>query len=221
VERVSLTDPGLVRDQIASVTSDVTVAATKTGMLASAAIIETVAAALHREAAGPVVVDPVMVAKSGDALIDDAAVTTLAQTLLPLARVATPNRGEVRRLLARDAPLRSVDEAGEAARQIGARFGCRACVVKAIPQGGEVVDVLWDGEAGEAPITFTAPQRPAEHTHGSGCAFSAAIAAGLAHGQPLPKAVKQAKTLIDTAIAAAPALGHGSRPVDPLAGGLG
>jgi hydroxymethylpyrimidine/phosphomethylpyrimidine kinase len=216
VQRVSPTEPGLVQDQIQSVAEDMPVAAVKTGMLANAAIIEATRDALAPAPAGAMVVDPVMVAKSGDPLIDDAAVETLARAILPLARVVTPNRGEVRRLLGHEDPLRSTNQAKAAAKQICERFGCAACIVKAVPQDAQMLDVLWDADHQQARI-YSAAQHPTGHTHGSGCCFSAAIAGELAHGQRLTEAVERAKRFIDLAIANAPAVGQGARPVNPSA----
>jgi len=216
VQQVSLTREAMVQSQIAAVAEDMPLAACKTGMLASEAIIAAVARALSSNSLAPIVVDPVMVAKSGDALIDDAAVQALQREILPLAHVVTPNRYEVRRLLDRDMALETIDQAHAAGQQICHRFGCGACVVKTIPQGASVVDVLIAADESQ-PRIFTGPKRDEGATHGSGCAFSAAITAYLAHGHAVPEAVQQARDFIDRAIVAAPAVGHGARPVNPLA----
>ncbi len=218
VQHAKSLDAALVGQQIDSVASDLPVAATKTGMLASVPIIAAVVEAVRRHRLTPLVVDPVMVAKSGDPLIDDAAVSRIAEHLLPLATLATPNRHEVARLLGADRSVDSVEEAGNAARQICERFGCQACIVKGIRRehGGsrQVVDVLYSaGQATEYPAKWLDTPR----THGSGCAFSAAITAALAAGHSLTDAVNQARTFISRAIAEAPPLGRGRSPVSPLA----
>ena len=216
VQAVSTIEPAMVAQQITSVTGDTTVAATKTGMLANEPIITTVARTLAEETIGPLVVDPVMVAKSGDALIDEAAVRALARQLMPQARVATPNRAEAARLLDRASLPATVAEAEQCAAAICRDFGCGGCVVKGIVTDGQAVDVLWDALEQKAHHV-SAVCRSADHTHGSGCGFSAAIAAYLARGHSLPAAVENAKAFIDRAIAGAPSIGQGRRPVHPPA----
>jgi hydroxymethylpyrimidine/phosphomethylpyrimidine kinase len=219
VQRVSLTDPALVADQITSVATDMPLAAAKTGMLGGRGVIEATAQALREQQVAPLVVDPVMVAKSGDPLIDDEAVQALAQTMLPLATVATPNRHEAGRLLDRTAPLDETDEAEKAGLAICRHFGCGACVVKAVPRPQQVVDVLCQPD--QPTRFFEGPLRDNHHTHGSGCAFSAAITAYLAQGHGLAEAVERARALIDRAIAGAEPIGQGAWPVNPLANGSG
>ena len=218
VQHAQALDAVLVGQQIDSVAGDLVIAATKTGMLASAAIIDAVVEAIGRHHLRPLVVDPVMVAKSGDALIDDAAVSRIAERLLPLATLATPNRHEAARLLGLARAIDSVDAAGDAAGQICDRFGCHACIVKGIrlndAQRRQIVDVLFS-EGRTTP--YPAPWLDTPRTHGSGCAFSAAITAALAAGHSLDQAIERARAFISRAIAEAPALGHGQPPVSPLA----
>ena len=216
VQDVSLIEPAMVTQQINAVMTDMRPAAIKTGMLGSKSVIDAVADALGDHQAAPLVVDPVMIAKSGDALIDEAAVDVMAGRMLPLARVVTPNRFEVARLLGRETDLRDASDAEVAGREICARFGCQACVVKAIPADESLIDVLWDA-CDQTAHSVTGRAHPNEHTHGSGCGFSAAITGFLAHGHALPQAVARAKTFIDAAIAGAAPVGQGARPINAQA----
>ncbi len=218
VQDAQLLGADLIAHQMDSVASDLPIGATKTGMLGSVEIIDAVADGIERHGLTPVVVDPVMVAKSGDALIDDAAVSQMARRLLPLATLVTPNRHEASRLLGMDDPIDSVHQAGAIAGQIRERFGCEACIVKGVGRDGghqrEVIDVLFaNGVVSEFKATWVETNR----THGSGCTFSAAITAALASGRPLHEAIQQARALISQAIEDAPLLGHGNPPVSPLA----
>lgn len=217
VQAAQLLDVNLIARQIDSVASDLPIGATKTGMLVSVAVIDVLADGIKRHGLGPVVVDPVMVAKSGDALIDDAAVTRMAERMLPLATLVTPNHHEAARLLGMDDTVDDIDQAGDVAGQICERFGCGACTVKGISRGSgkrcEVVDVLFD----KGTITeFRASWLKTNRTHGSGCTFSAAITAGLARGLSMREAIQQARAFISRSIERAPLLGHGNPPVSPL-----
>lgn len=213
VQAARLLDADLVERQIASVALDLRVAATKTGMLGSSAIIRSVAQAARRHELFPLVVDPVMIAKSGDALIDDDAVGTLVGELLPLATLVTPNRHEAARLVGH--PVEDLAAAEAAARKVCDGFGARACVVKGIHVEKNAVDVLYDGKQVHH---VERPWRGGKNHHGSGCTFSAAITAELAHGRSLPHAIDRAKTFIDAALASHVRLGHGTSPVDHFAG---
>jgi hydroxymethylpyrimidine/phosphomethylpyrimidine kinase len=217
VRGVSLVSPAMIRQQIDALADDMAPAAAKTGMIGSREAIGEVRKAIAQRPLGPLVVDPVMLAKSGDSLLDDGAVAAMRQQLLPLARVVTPNRFEVRRLLESDLRLDTVDQASRAAQQICERFGCPACVVKGLAVEGQVLDVLYEGGSAGHVQRVAGPRYDHQQTHGSGCAFSAAIASFLATGRSLTEAVNHAKTFISTAIAAAPAVGSGTRPVNPLA----
>ena len=208
----------LIREQIHAVAEDLPVASVKTGMLGTSAVIEVVAEALARHGFEKIVVDPVMVAKSGDPLIDEPAVRTLAERLLPLASLVTPNRHEASRLLGLSLPVTASDDAADAAEAICRKFGPAACVVKTARRQGDaeapaVVDVLFDGhEIHELP----GPWHDTDRTHGSGCTFSAAACGALARGESLLEAAGTARAFIDRAIAAAPALGRGHPPVNHL-----
>lgn len=196
--------------QIEAVMSDLGVAAAKTGMLASSRIIEAVAAAIQAHGIPNLVVDPVMVAKGGAKLLRDEAIDTLRSRLLPLAAVITPNLPEAEVILGRS--IRTIGERREAARDLVA-LGPRAAVVKGGHARDDVTDVYWDGfDMVELPGT----RLPTENTHGSGCVFSAAIAAGLAKGLEPLAAVRQAKEFISGAIELSLEIGHGHGPVNPL-----
>ncbi|MDQ6720668.1 MAG: bifunctional hydroxymethylpyrimidine kinase/phosphomethylpyrimidine kinase [Candidatus Dormibacteraeota bacterium] len=198
--------------QIDAVVSDLGVEAVKTGMLASSRIIEAVAGAIEANGIRNLVVDPVMVAKGGAKLLHDDAIDALRARLLPLAAVITPNLPEAAVILGR--PIRTIDERREAARDLVA-LGPRAAVVKGGHAGGDVTDVYWDGsEMIELPGTRV----PTANTHGSGCVFSAAIAAGLAKGLDSLAAVRQAKEFISGAIELSLEIGHGHGPVNPMFG---
>ena len=210
VERVETVAPELVLAQIAAVIEDIPPAAAKTGALGSAAIVNVVA----EVAAGfpfPLVVDPVMISKHGARLLSEEAGQAVRDRLLARAALVTPNLHEAVALCGR--PIRSRDEMREAARIIADR-GARAVLIKGGHCAGDATDVLWhDGRVEE----FPAPRIDTPHTHGTGCAYSAAITAGLAWGLPLPEAVRRAKDFITQAIASNPGLGRGSGPVNHFA----
>jgi hydroxymethylpyrimidine/phosphomethylpyrimidine kinase len=200
----------MIRAQIDAVVEDLGVQAAKTGMLSSPEIIEAVAAAIEANRIGNLVVDPVMVAKGGARLLREDAVNALRSRLLPLAAVLTPNLPEAEVLLGRR--IATPAERRQAARDLLA-LGPRAVVVKGGHADGDAVDVYWDG--------VTLEELPAEriataNTHGSGCVFSAAIAAGLASGLDPLIAVRAAKEFITGAIKHALELGHGHGPVNPM-----
>lgn len=209
--------PGpVVARQIDFTVEDIRPNAVKTGMLATPEMIETVATALRRHALRPYVCDPVMVAKSGAPLLRPHAVAALRDRLLPLATVITPNRFEAGVLLGSwDRPIDTPTAAADAARAL-VKLGCGAAVVKAVPAGeNRLVDVVFDGaEAWEMP----AARLPDGQNHGSGCAFAALLAAGLALGEPLKEAIWQAHRRTHAAIAAAPPLGRGVHPVNLIFG---
>jgi hydroxymethylpyrimidine/phosphomethylpyrimidine kinase len=202
--------PDIVRAQIDDVVSDLAPAAAKTGMLSSVEIIEVVAAAVERHGIANLVVDPVMVAKGGAKLLRDDAVDALRTRLLPLAAVLTPNLPEAEVLLGRRIATR--EERGRAARDLMA-LGCRVAVVKGGHAGTDADDVVYE----EGRVTWMCTGRiPTSNTHGSGCAFSAAIAAGLARGLPALESVAAAKTFVTGAIRNSLEIGHGHGPVNPM-----
>ena len=215
VQGVHEAPPEFVAQQIDSVLSDIGADAAKTGMLASAAIIEAVADRLRAHRLQRLVVDPVMVAKSGDPLLAPDAVEALRRLLLPLSLVITPNLPEAERLTGLSIETRG--DMREAARRLH-DMGARYVVVK----GGHVkadparaVDVVFDG----ARFTeIEAPRIATPHTHGTGCTFSAAIAAYLARGLEPLDAIRRAKAFITRAIQAAVPVGAGHGPTHHWAG---
>ena len=197
--------------QIDAVFSDLAVGAVKIGMLSQVQTIETVAAGLDRHAAGHVVLDPVMIATSGDRLLNPAAVDALRRILIPRAEVVTPNLPEAAALL--DAGL-AEDEAamrGQAERLLA--LGAKAVLIKGGHRSGpQSVDLLVDAGG----ITrLAAPRIATRNTHGTGCTLSSAIAAGLAKGSSRAEAVREAKDYVTASIAAAGGLtvGSGHGPV--------
>jgi len=208
-------DPEFVARQIDTVGDDLPIHAAKTGMLSSAAIIRAVAEAIARNGIEALVVDPVMVATSGDRLLAPEAEAVMIEALLPLARVATPNADEAA-VLAGFA-VDGLEAARDAARAI-ADLGPRAVLVKGGHWGeaDEARDVLFDGETVHE---IALPRLETTSTHGTGCTLSAAIAANLALGRPTRDAVERAKRYVHRAMANAPGLGGGHGPlghqVDP------
>jgi len=201
-----------VRQQIDAVVSDVGVDAAKTGMLATRAIVVAVAAAVRAHRIAPLVVDPVMVAQSGARLLDADAGAALLGELVPLATVVTPNLSEAEALLGMR--VTSLADMHEAARRLVAIGAAAALVKGGHLEGGEAVDVLYDGRVAHE---LRAARLPTRHTHGTGCMTAAALAAGLARGLPLLDAAREAKRFIGTALAGALALGTGNGPANPLA----
>ncbi len=202
----------VIRAQIDAVIDDIGVQAAKTGMLASAEIIEAVSNAIREHGIEKLVVDPVMVAKGGARLLQNDAIASLYRYLLPLALVVTPNLPEAEVLLGRS--LRTLDDRRQAARDLVA-LGPHVAVVK----GGhadldeQAVDIYWDGKD---MVDLKGHRFETKNTHGSGCAFSAAIAAGLAKGQGPLEAVRAAKAFIAGAIEHSLDVGKGHGPVNPM-----
>jgi hydroxymethylpyrimidine/phosphomethylpyrimidine kinase len=198
-----------VTAQIEAVAGDIALHATKTGMLATAAIVEAVAAAIEELELPLVVVDPVMIAKSGDRLLDTDAVETLKRELLPRAFVVTPNLPEAEVLVGR--PVSSVAEMRDAASRLHG-LGAGAVIVKGgHGAGDEVVDVLFDGSTW---VELRTPRIATKNTHGTGCTFASAVAANLALGLPLARAAEAAQQYVAGAIRHALAIGHGHGPLD-------
>lgn len=209
--------PDIIRAQLDAVFDDFTVGAIKIGMLSSREIIALVSGFLAERAAGiPVVLDPVMVATSGDRLLAEDAVELIRTELLPRATLATPNAGEAMILAGME--IQTPDDMRRAAGRIAA-MGARAVLVKgghlseAFTVPGQPVlasDLLFDGDSYS---TFQAPFIDTPHTHGTGCTLSAAIAANLVMGFPLAEAVRRAKEYVHGAIIHAPGLGSGHGPL--------
>lgn len=197
-----------VRAQIDAVVLDLEPDALKTGMLATADLARTVARAIREHALQDYVMDPVMVATSGDRLLEVSAESALADDLLPLSAVVTPNLEEASILVGE--PVETLESMKAAARAL-VEMGAGAALVKGGHLAGDAVDVLWTGEEEHL---FRRERIDTAHTHGTGCTLSAAVAAGLAQGYDVVTAVARATRFVGRAIAAAPGLGHGRGPVN-------
>ena len=200
--------PQAVAEQIESVATDIGVGAAKTGMLASAEVMEAIAGALGRVAVGPLVVDPVAASQHGDPLLRPDALDALREVMLPLATLVTPNLGEVRLLtgLEIDSPA-GMRDAARALRDLGPQW----VLVKGghLPDG-DALDVLFDGETF---TEFRSARHATEHTHGSGDTLAAAITSSLARGESMPQAVADGKAFITGAVRGSFRLGAGLGPV--------
>ncbi|HEY8172190.1 MAG TPA: bifunctional hydroxymethylpyrimidine kinase/phosphomethylpyrimidine kinase [Dehalococcoidia bacterium] len=199
----------LVAKQIDAVLDDIGAGAVKTGMLANASIVATVAARLRAHDVTQLVVDPVMVAKGGQRLLEDDAVDAIVHDLIPLALVVTPNLPEAEVLA--EVKIENWDGMRTAAEKIAA-MGARNVVIKGghFEQEHAATDLFFDGTSFRE---FTSIRVDTRNTHGTGCTFSAAIAAGLAKGLDVPAAVALAKSYVTLAIQHAYAIGHGQGPV--------
>ncbi|MBF8267230.1 MAG: Bifunctional hydroxymethylpyrimidine kinase/phosphomethylpyrimidine kinase [Dehalococcoidia bacterium] len=200
--------PELVAAQIDAIISDIGADAVKTGMLANSRIIRVVADKVKEHSLLNLVVDPVMVAKGGDRLLQEEAVATMRGLLIPLATVVTPNLPEAAVLVGRR--VESLEDARQAARDIVA-MGAKSAVVKGGHLEGDAVDVFYDGRRFRE---FSAARIPTSSTHGTGCTFASAIAAGLAKGMGTEEAVAQAKEYVTLAIRNAFPLGGGHGPLN-------
>ncbi|MEO0947619.1 MAG: bifunctional hydroxymethylpyrimidine kinase/phosphomethylpyrimidine kinase [Cyanobacteria bacterium J06641_5] len=210
VDRVDALSPETVTAQIKAVTRDIGVGAAKTGMLLNAGIMEAVAIAIRTEQVTQLVVDPVMVSRTGAQLIDDRAIATLREQLLPLALVTTPNRYEAQILSGLE--ITNLADMAVAARRIFA-LGPKSVLVKGGGMSGELrgVDVWFDGrETVQLKPSATVETR---HTHGTGCTLAAAIAANLALGKDVSTAISKAKDYVTAALGHSLAIGGGSGPV--------
>jgi len=199
--------PEMVRAQIDAVMSDIDADAVKTGMLSSAEIVAEVAAGIERYDMQNVVVDPVMVAKSGDRLLREDAVDAVIEHLLPITFIVTPNIPEAEVLAGRT--IQTDADMIEAARAIHAR-GARIVVVKGGHREGDAVDIVFDGANVER---LSSPRVETRNTHGTGCTFSAAIAARLAAGREALDAISDAKTYLYGALLNSYEVGAGHSPV--------
>ena len=212
VSRYEELPASLVADQIRAVVGDIGVDAAKTGMLASTAIVEAVAEALHDTPVPALVVDPVFVSKHGHPLLAEEAVEAIRRSILPLATVVTPNLPEAAGLTGVDV----VDDRDGMRRAADAilTLGAGAVLVKGGHlEGAESTDLFVDGTAED---WLTAGRIDTPHTHGTGCTLSSAIAAALARGSSLPEAVRAGKAFVTEAIRHALELGEGIGPVDQL-----
>jgi hydroxymethylpyrimidine/phosphomethylpyrimidine kinase len=199
--------PAIVKGQILCLFDDIAIHAVKIGMVSDVALIDAIAEALGQVDRPPVVLDPVMISKSGYALLKEAAQQALIDRLFPLAEVVTPNIFEAERLVGH--PIASIAEMRTAAREI-LDLGARKVVVKGGHSGGaQATDVLYDGQTCRE---LTSTRYATTNTHGTGCTFSSAIAANLALGHSFFDAVTRAKTYISGAIRNALDIGRGHGP---------
>jgi hydroxymethylpyrimidine/phosphomethylpyrimidine kinase len=204
----------IVVEQIKSCLDDIGADAIKIGMLSNPEIVEAVADNIESYKLSNVVVDPVMVAKSGDPLLSEPARKTIIDCLLPLATVITPNRFEAEALTGEN--IKTIDDMKKSAAKLK-QLGCQWVVIKGghLTDAEEAVDIAYDG------IDYhllSAPFFDTKSTHGTGCTFSSAIAAGLAKGLKPLQAIQTAKQYITLAIKTAAALGHGHGPTNHFAG---
>ncbi len=198
-----------VRAQLEALAADLPPRALKTGMLATKALVEEVGAFLARHAWRAYVLDPVMVATSGDRLLEAEAEEAVRRLLLPLAAIVTPNLDEAEILLGH--PVRDVAAMERAGSELLA-LGARAALIKGGHLVGDtLVDIL---VTPNATVRYESPRLLTTSTHGTGCTLSAAITAGLAHGRSLEQAVPAALDFVARAIAAAPGLGAGHGPLN-------
>ena len=210
VEAILEMPPSLIEAQIRMVVEDLAPAAAKTGMLSSEAVIVAVVGALRQGGPSLLVVDPVMVAKGGARLLREEAVGALRSLLIPLATVLTPNIPEAEVLLGRT--IETLDERRRAAEDLRA-LGPATVVLKGGHARDDAIDIVFDGDR---MIELGAARHGTTNTHGSGCAFSAAITAWLARGLTPIDSVSRAKRFIDGAIAASLEVGRGHGPVNPM-----
>jgi hydroxymethylpyrimidine/phosphomethylpyrimidine kinase len=199
--------PEIVAAQIDAVVTDIGVDAAKTGMIANSEIIKVVAAKVREHGISTLVVDPVMIATSGDRLLREEAVQALRTDLLPLATVATPNLPEAGVLIGRE--VSTTEEMRDAARAI-VDLGARSVIVKGGHLAGDALDIFYDGSH---LLELPARRIDTTSTHGTGCTLASAIAALLAKGEPLEQAITQAKVYVTAAIERAYPIGHGHGPV--------
>jgi hydroxymethylpyrimidine/phosphomethylpyrimidine kinase len=209
VTRVDAMSPEAVTAQFEAVMIDMRVGAIKTGMLLNQEIIKTVAKKLVAFGFGNVVVDPVMVSRAGAQLLDDDAVKTMREQLVPLAAIATPNRYEAQILA--DMEINTLEDMQTAAQKIY-KLGARSVLVKGggMIGGLKAIDVWFDGDRFEVLQTEVIDTA---HTHGTGCTLSAAIAANLALGKPRFQAVQDAKNYVTEALKHSLAIGKGQGPI--------
>lgn len=196
VSRIEAVSAELLREQIEVLLRGFPVAAIKTGLLFSGGIITEIAQALRAHEPVPLVIDPVMVATSGDALLQDDAIQIYERDLFPLAALLTPNLGEASRLIGQS--IRDLTAMREAGKILAEKYGVPVLLKGGHLTGESAIDLLFaDGKV----IEFSAPFSRGIATHGTGCTYSAAITAGLAHGLPLEEAIRRAKKFVTAAIA--------------------
>lgn len=206
---------GLLRAQIDAVASDLPPAAVKTGMIGTVELIDVVAESIGQNNLGPYVLDPVMIATSGDSLLESSGANAIRDRLVPLATLVTPNSGEAAALTGLE--VSDVESMKQSARRI-VEMGAKAALVKGghVTDGGaNVIDVFFDGEF----QVFSHPRIATTSTHGTGCTLSAAITALLASNVTLVESVRTAIDYVHSAILSAPQLGTGRGPLNHFAEG--
>jgi len=213
VSRWEAVSPELVRAQIDAVAEDLFPAAFKTGMLASAAVASTIAAAIRDHSLQNYVLDPVMVATSGDLLFQSDTVDVIRRELVPQASLVTPNLREAAILTGEE--ILDEDSMSRAGEILVKDMGARAALIKGghLDSGDRVVDILYDGDV----RAFRGRRLDSTSTHGTGCTLSAAITAQLANGESLHAAVRRSIDYVHNAIESAPGLGGGHGPLNHLA----
>jgi len=213
VSRWEALSPDLVRAQIDSVVEDLVPSAFKTGMLANAGIASSVAAAIRDHSLQNYVLDPVMVATSGDVLFERDTIDVIRRDLIPQASLVTPNLHEAAILTGEE--IGDEDAMSHAAETLVKDMGARAVLIKGghLDSGDRVVDILYDGDL----RAFRGRRLDTTNTHGTGCTLSAAITAQLAKGESLHAAVRRSIDYVHNAIASAPGLGSGRGPLNHLA----
>ncbi|MDE3059403.1 MAG: bifunctional hydroxymethylpyrimidine kinase/phosphomethylpyrimidine kinase [Pseudomonadota bacterium] len=198
-----------IRQQMMLVLEDIGADAFKTGMLHKAGVIKTVAEVIADYPSIPLILDPVMIAKGGAALLEPEAIVALKERLIPLAAVITPNIPEAEQLSG--IRIQGVDDMKRAAERILA-FGCKAVLIKGGHLEGDMITDLLLDASGQSR-TYTQPRLHTRHTHGTGCALASAIATGQAQGMTLADAVRRAQDYVRMAIENAPGLGKGHGPL--------
>jgi hydroxymethylpyrimidine/phosphomethylpyrimidine kinase len=208
VTRVEVLAPDLVLEQIRAVCTDIPPHSAKIGALGNSAVVEAVAA-VAETFAFPLVIDPVMISKHGASLMDQEAQRAMAACLIPRAFLLTPNLEEATVLAG--FPVTDIASMRKAAEKL-ASLGAKNVLIKGGHLDGDAVDVLFQPEHGF--YQFSSPRIVTKHTHGTGCTYSAAIAAELAKGSSLRDAIGNAKKFITEAIRTAPGLGSGTGPLN-------
>ena len=206
--------PEFITEQIKSIMTDIGTDAAKTGMLANEIIVKAVAEAIEKFRISNVVVDPVMIAKSGDALLSETARQTIKDRLVPLATIVTPNMFEAEAML--NMKIQTLDDMKMAAQELK-KTGCQWVIIKGghLQNKEEAIDVVFDGYNFHI---LRSHRFETKNTHGTGCTFSSAIAAGLAKGYPPLKAIQTAKEYITEAIRESFPIGRGHGPTNHFVG---
>lgn len=210
VQAVHMLPTELAVQQIEAVVSDLVPSACKTGALGSAEMVEAVAHTIGRLRLGPLVVDPVMISKHGHALVSGDAIEAMRKHLLPLATVLTPNIHEAARLLGR--PIHGLDQLPQAANDL-CNLGPKVVIIKGGQEGAQAVDCFYDAHT-DLGMWLSSERIKTPNLHGTGCTFSAAIAALLAQSVPIKDAAEQAKAYITRALQSAPQIGLGVGPLN-------